>query len=198
MIETSQDLSRDPLDVVAGKILAFWKSADDKRVLAAMLLKEAKERVEAGEDALFASFSEWCRERLPGRSNRDIRRLLQIANAPDPKSMLNKMRAKTREDTRRWREKTRTDSRESAIHGETVGEPDASDARSDRKIFARFITFLTQKQHLPLGLRISMAHRLVDALGIHVADLQDRDVCRCWVWSRPMPNSSSICNAVGR
>jgi hypothetical protein len=22
--------------------------------------------------------------------------------------------------------------------------------------------------------------------------------CRCWVWPRPMPNSSSICNAVGR
>ena len=22
--------------------------------------------------------------------------------------------------------------------------------------------------------------------------------CRCWVWPRPMPNSCSICNAVGR
>jgi hypothetical protein len=176
MIETSQDPTRDPLDVVAGKILTFWKRADDQRVFAAMLLKEAKERVEAGEDARFGSFPQWCRECLPGRSNRDIRRLLQIANAPDPKSMLNKMRAKTREDTRGWREKTRTDSRESAIHGETVSEPDASDAGSDRKIFARFITFLTQKQHLPLGLRISMAHRLVDALGVDLADLQDRDI----------------------
>ena len=176
MIETSQDPTRNPLDVVAEKILAFWKRADDQRVFAAMLLKEAKERVEAGEDARFASFPEWCRESLPGRSNRDIRRLLQIANAADPKSMLDNMRAKTREDTRRWREKTRTDSRESAIHGETVGEPDASDAGSDRKIFARFITFLTQKQHLPLGLRISMAHRLVDALGVDLADLQDRDI----------------------
>jgi len=176
MIETSQDPTRDPLDIVAGKILAFWKRADDQRVFAAMLLKEAKERVEAGEDACFASFPEWCRERLPGRSNRDIRRLLQIANAPDPKSMLTKMRAKTREDTRRWREKSRMDSRESALRSETVGEPDASDAGSDRKIFARFITFLMQKQHLPLALRISMAHRLVDALGVNVADLRDRDV----------------------
>jgi hypothetical protein len=144
MIETSRGSTRNPLDVVAEKILAFWKKADDQRVFAAMLLKQAKERVEAGEDARFASFPEWCRERLPGRSNRDIRRLLQIANAPDPKSMLDNMRAKTREDTRRWREKSRTDSRESAIHGETVGEPDATDPGSDRKIFAQFVTFLRQ------------------------------------------------------
>jgi hypothetical protein len=176
MMKISQDPTCYPLDIVAGKILAFWKRADDQRVLAAVLLKEAKERVEAGEDARFASFPEWCRERLPGRSKRDIRRLLQIAKAPDPKSMLNKMRAKTREDTRRWREKTRTDSSESAIRGETVGEPDASDAGLDRKIFAQFITFLTQKQHLPLGLRVSMAHRLVNALGVEFADLQDCDV----------------------
>jgi hypothetical protein len=176
MIETSQDPTRDQLDVVAGKILTFWKRADDQRVFAAMLLKEAKERVEAGEDARFVSFPQWCRECLPGRSNRDIRRLLQIANAPDPKSVLNEMRAKTREDTRRWREKTRTDSRESAIHSEKVSGPDASDAGSDRKIFMRFITFLTQKQHLPLGLRISMAYRLVGALGVEVADLQHRDI----------------------
>jgi hypothetical protein len=74
MTETSQDTTRNPLDVVAEKILAFWKRADDRRVFAAMLLKEAKERVEAGEDPRFASFPEWCRERLPGRSNREIRR----------------------------------------------------------------------------------------------------------------------------
>ena len=44
MIETSRDPTRNPLDVVAEKILAFWKRADDQRVFAAMLLKEAKER----------------------------------------------------------------------------------------------------------------------------------------------------------
>src|SRR5215831_6274633 len=180
MIETPQDPKREPLDIVAGKILALWERADDQRVLAAMLLKEAKERVEAGEDACFASFPLWCRERLPGRSTRDIRRLLQIANAPDPKSMLNKMRAKTREDTRRWREKTRPDSRESVTHDQLMGEPDASDPESDRKIFARFMTFLTQKQNLTLGLRISMAHRLLNALGVDVSDLRDRDV-RAWL-----------------
>jgi hypothetical protein len=172
MTRTPQDPKRDPLDVVAGKILAFWERADDQRVLAAMLLKEAKERVEAGEDARFASFPLWCRECLPGRSNRDIRRLLQIANAPDPKSMLNKMRAKTREDTRRWREKTRPDSRESLTHDELRGESDARDPEADRKIFARFLTFLAQKQNLPLGLRISMAHRLLNALGVDVSDLR--------------------------
>jgi hypothetical protein len=176
MLETSHNPTRNPLDVVAENILAFWKKADDQRVFAAMLLKEAKKRVEAGEDARFASFPEWCRERLPGRSSRDIRRLLQIANARDPMSMLDNMRAKAREDTRRWRERSRTDSRESAIQGKTVGEPDETDPGSDRRIFAQFLAFLRQKQDLPLGLRISMAHRLVDALGIDPADLQDHDI----------------------
>ena len=38
-------------------------------------------RVEAGEDPRFASFRDWCREMIPGRSDRDIRRLLKIARA---------------------------------------------------------------------------------------------------------------------
>ena len=164
---------RDPLDVVAGKILAFWKKAEDQRLSAALLLKEAKERVEAGEDGRFTSFLAWCRHRLPGRSDREIRRLLQIANAPDPKLALNEMRAKAREHTRLWRE--RQDSRESTGKNETGcgfgAEP--RDVVSDRKTFEQLLGFLADRQHLPLMLRISMALRLVDALGVDAAELQD-------------------------
>jgi hypothetical protein len=66
MIINSRDL-RDPLDVVAGKIRALWKKAEDQRLAAALLLVEAKERVEAGGDPRFAGFPAWCREQLPGQ-----------------------------------------------------------------------------------------------------------------------------------
>ena len=85
MLDVSDRLSgRDPLDVVASKILIHWKESEDQRLTAALLLREAKGRVEAGEDEHFATFQAWCSEKLPGRSERDIRRLLLIANSPDP------------------------------------------------------------------------------------------------------------------
>ena len=144
-----------------------------------MLLKEAKERVEAGEDARFDSFRAWCREYLPGRSNRDIRRMLQIANAPDPQSKLNEMRATARDQTRRWRQQTRMDSRKSATDdGITECEHGSSapnDAEWDRKTFDRILEFLEQKSQLNRVLRISMARRLLGALAVDVADLYDVD-----------------------
>src|SRR5215204_4262877 len=85
MLDVSDRLSgRDPLDVVVSKILIHWKESEDQRLTAALLLREAKGRVEAGEDGQFATLQAWCSEKLPGRSERDIRRLPQIANSPDP------------------------------------------------------------------------------------------------------------------
>jgi hypothetical protein len=91
----------DSLDAVAGQILALWQKADDHRLAVAMLLKEARERVEAGEDPLFRSFRIWCHEKLPGRSERDIRRLIAIASAPDPTAAMTESRAKAKHQTRR-------------------------------------------------------------------------------------------------
>jgi len=111
----------DPLEVVAGKIRALWKKSEDQRLAAALLLKEAKERVEAGEDPHLVSFASWCHAYLPERSKREIRKLLQIASAPDPKAALDKMRSDTREQTRRWRE--RAASREATFRDETTCGP---------------------------------------------------------------------------
>src|SRR5438067_5069597 len=100
---------RDPLDVVAGKIIALWKKSDDQRTAAALLLKEAKERVEAGEDSRFATFKAWCDEMLPGRSGRDIRRLLQRAYAPDPAAEGERQRRASRESMTTTRARRKAD-----------------------------------------------------------------------------------------
>jgi hypothetical protein len=95
--------SRDPLDVVAGKINILWKKSDDQRTAAALLLKEAKDRIASGEDKRFLTFKAWCQELLPGRSDRDIRRLLQRAYAPDPIAEGERQRRAARDSMARTR-----------------------------------------------------------------------------------------------
>ena len=113
--------SGDPLEVVAQKLNAKWKESDDQRTEVALLLKEAKERVEYGEDKRFSSFREWCHELLPGRSFRDIRRLLQRANAPDPAEEGERQRRVARESMARTRARRKEDQRWSATEAnETV------------------------------------------------------------------------------
>lgn len=75
----------DPLAVVAGKINAFLDKAakaDDYRISAGQLLIEARTRVEKGEAGL-VTWTGWCGENVK-RSSRDIRRVMQLAGAPDP------------------------------------------------------------------------------------------------------------------
>jgi len=80
--------SRDTLETIAGKINAYLKRSDDQRVSAAVLLREAKERVEGGE-AGNISWVGWCRVNIKRRNGkprslRDIERLIAAAYAPDP------------------------------------------------------------------------------------------------------------------
>jgi hypothetical protein len=111
---------RAPLDVVADKIIAFWKKSDDQRTAVAMLLKEAKERVASGEDKRFLTFKAWCHDLLPGRSDRDIRRLLQRAYAPDPVAEGERQRRAARDSTARTRARRRKDQRWSAAGSDEV------------------------------------------------------------------------------
>lgn len=118
---------RDPLHVVADKILEYWKKSDDHRTDAALLLKEAKERVECGEDKRFPTFKAWRRELPPGRSDRDIRRLLQRANAPDPAAEGERQRRIARESMERTRARRKGDQRWTAASSDDVVRTGAGD-----------------------------------------------------------------------
>ena len=76
---------RESLDDLARHINEGWteaderrKEADDRRLTTALRLKEAKDRIEAGEDPEWPDFLDWCAEKLtPHRSEREIDRLLR-------------------------------------------------------------------------------------------------------------------------
>jgi hypothetical protein len=92
--------SRDTLETVAGKINAYLKKSDDQRVSAALLLREAKERIESGE-AGDISWVSWCTtniKRYDGKpkSLRDIERLIAAAYATDPYAHIDADREKSR------------------------------------------------------------------------------------------------------
>jgi hypothetical protein len=95
--------AQDPLDVVAGKIRALLQKSEDQRLTAARLLAEARGRVDAGE-AGEIGWQAWCKEHVQ-RSQRDVRRLLTLAAAPDPAEALEAERKATREQVSRQREK---------------------------------------------------------------------------------------------
>jgi hypothetical protein len=93
----------DTLEVIGGKIQAYLKRSDDQRLSAAMLIAEAKARIDAGEmfeppsvkdnpqdeavvyAALRAgpTWQSYCALYIQ-RSDRDIRRLLAVARSDDP------------------------------------------------------------------------------------------------------------------
>jgi hypothetical protein len=111
--------SRDPLHILGEKILGLWKKFDDQRTAIALLLREAKERVEAGEDKRFDTFKAWCAEMLPGR-NRDIRRLLQRAYAEDPAAEGERQRCVAKESMARTRARRKADQRWTAASSDDV------------------------------------------------------------------------------
>jgi hypothetical protein len=175
---------RDTLDVVAGKIVAYWRKSDDQRLSAALLLREAKERVENGEDRRFANFRDWCRAKLPGRSDDDIGRLLRYANSPDPEAALNEDRARSRERSRRWRASrsasaasasspgdVRTPDRETEDFTQNEGsvEDEIRDFGEDVDvIFERALAYFRRQRSRPMDVRIDMARRLLEALDLEI------------------------------
>lgn len=180
---------RDPLDVVAEKIMTLWKESDDKRTAAALLLKQAKERIESGEDERFSTFNDFCHELLPGRTERDIRRLLQIAYAPDPAEECGRQRRVARESMARTRARRKEDQRWSAAsvdelvdsragdggNGsiecvESGFEPDAGDDISFEQEVERCVAFFEQNSgriaQLPSESRVRFLQRLQHALSL--------------------------------
>ncbi len=122
----------DTLDTIGGKIQAYLKKSDDQRLSAALLLLQAKTRIENGEtfDGGLTEWRGYCSIYLPDRSARDIRRLLKIAGADDPEAAIDAERAARRESDARRAERTRSCPAEppAAAVAEVKGEPNPSAA----------------------------------------------------------------------
>jgi hypothetical protein len=70
-----------PLDTIAAEIKARWKIVDkvhDHRIAISLLLREARDRVAAGE-ASDLTWSDWCSLNVK-RSERDIRKVLALTD----------------------------------------------------------------------------------------------------------------------
>ncbi len=85
------------LDALAAEIRQCFDSADQAdhfRIVAGRKLIEARRRVEAGE-AGATTWSAWVAEHVQ-RSERDVRKVMSLARAPDPAAALKKERASAR------------------------------------------------------------------------------------------------------
>jgi hypothetical protein len=100
---------RESLDIIAGRILGLLdeRGPEDRRLAAALLLKDAEERIEDGEEPEFPTLKAWCKVKLPGHGERDIRRLLAIAKSPDPKKAMAEDRAKNAQHQKQHRAKNK-------------------------------------------------------------------------------------------
>lgn len=82
--------TQDPLEVVANKIAAHAKKADEQVIKAALLMREARRRVEAGE-AGDVTWYAWGRKNIDLSETR-LRELQRIADADDPAAEIERLR----------------------------------------------------------------------------------------------------------
>jgi hypothetical protein len=101
-----EPLEPEPLEALAERIVSYAKEADEKTLEAAMLIREARKRVDAGE-AGDVTWETWAREKLKLGDSR-LRELQRIAKAKDPQKELERQREMTRERVERHREKKKS------------------------------------------------------------------------------------------
>jgi hypothetical protein len=94
--------SREPLDVVARKIETHARKADEHVITAAMLIREARERVKSGE-AGDLTWYEWAPANIKLSSSR-LRELQRIANAEYPAAELERQRKLTQKRVEKHRQ----------------------------------------------------------------------------------------------
>jgi hypothetical protein len=100
------------------------RRADDLRLTAGQMLLAARQQVAVQK----LIWSEWLQVNIPDRSERDVRRLIAIAKAPDPAAAAEEARAKTREqvaETRQRQQLAEPDIRMSAAGEATTEDPTA-------------------------------------------------------------------------
>ncbi len=104
--ETLETETLVALEALAVKIARYATEADEKIVEAAMLLREARERLKA-EGASTAEWYSWAAENIKLSQTR-LRDLLSIAEAEDPGKELKRQRNMVRKRVERYREKKKS------------------------------------------------------------------------------------------
>ena len=101
-----ETVKKEPLETLAEKITQCATQADEHTITAALLIREARKRVEAGE-AGETTWYEWARNNIKLSMSR-VRELQRIGDAKDPQKELERIRKKTQERVERHREKKRS------------------------------------------------------------------------------------------
>ncbi len=96
--------TKDTLEIVAKKIVAMAKKSDEYVISAAVLVREARQRVNSGEAGSGVKWGPWAVENIKLSKSR-IRELQRIGDADDPEAELERIREQTRERVQRHREK---------------------------------------------------------------------------------------------
>lgn len=110
MHQQDTKMTAESLDAVAQKIEQQANKSDEHAIAAAILVREARRRVEAGEVGPVKWF-EWARTNIKLSPSR-IYGLQKIAKANDPAAALERLRRLTRERVKRHRDNTAKAERE--------------------------------------------------------------------------------------
>ena len=94
----------ESLGTIAVKIVENVNKADDHVIEAAMLVREARKRVNEGKAGQLVTWSEWATKHIDLGESR-LRELQRIADADDPKAELERIRAGNRERAAKHRAK---------------------------------------------------------------------------------------------
>lgn len=97
---------QDSLAVLAERIARYAREADDRTLLAALLVREARARVDDGE-AGAVTWYEWAPQNINLSESR-LRELQRIAEAPDPAAELKRLREQARKRVENHRAKQRS------------------------------------------------------------------------------------------
>ena len=103
MSEQDTRVAAEPLDIMARKIEEHAKKSDEHVIAAAMLMREARHRIEKGEAGQVKWF-EWALDNIHLSKSR-LYELQCIAEADDPARELERQRKRTRNRAKKHREK---------------------------------------------------------------------------------------------
>ena len=103
---TDQTFEKEDLERIAEQIVEFATAADESTIKAAFLVREARERVEAG-DAGDTTWEDWAVKNIKLSPSR-LRELQQIAKAGDPGKELERIRGMTQKRIAEHRAKTKS------------------------------------------------------------------------------------------